>query len=108
MRAAAGAVRELEESVWQEMDLPSWNDLELPRGLNVDGARRALRVPVIGASLDRIEDDAFQLRFELPAGSYATVMVEELFPGETIAEGSADAGGAAVAMVELPDVDGER
>ena len=111
MRAAAGAVRELEESVWQELGLPSWDDLELPRGLNVDGTRRALRVPVTGASIERIDGDAIELRFELPAGSYATVMVEELFPGETIEEGAADAGGAAVAMVEppaAPDDEGER
>ena len=51
MRQPAGAVRELEESVWREQGLPSWDDLELPRGLHVDGTRRALRVPIGDASL---------------------------------------------------------
>ena len=88
MRQPGGAVRELEESVWREQGLPSWDDLELPRGLHVDGTRRALRVPIGAASQRALDDDAIELRFELPAGSYATVLIEELFPGEAIAEGA--------------------
>ncbi len=88
MRQPGGAVRELEESVWREQGLPSWDDLELPRGLKVDGTRRALRVPIGAASQRALDDDSIELRFELPAGSYATVLIEELFPGEAIAEGA--------------------
>jgi len=87
-RQPAGAVRELEEAVWREQDLPSWDDLYLPRGFNVDGTRRALRVPVASSSLRALDPDAIELRFELPAGSYATVLIEELFPGESIVEGA--------------------
>jgi tRNA pseudouridine13 synthase len=87
MRQPGEAVRELEESIWREQGLPSWDDLELPRGLHVDGTRRALRVPIGAASQQTLDDDAIELRFELPAGSYATVLIEELFPGEAIAEG---------------------
>jgi tRNA pseudouridine13 synthase len=88
MRQPQGAARELEDSVWRERDLPTWDHLALPRGLQVDGTRRPLRVPVTGWSLRPLPgEDAIELRFELPAGSYATVLVEELFPGDTIAEG---------------------
>ena len=115
MRPAAGAVAELEEAVWRERGLGSWRDLPLPRGLRVDGARRPLRVPVRGASARvpvggasarvpaagasaRVPADGastgvpadgmLELRFELSAGSYATVLLEDLFPGEEIEEGS--------------------
>jgi tRNA pseudouridine13 synthase len=84
MRPAAGVVGELEEALWRERDLPSWRDLRPPRGLRVDGTRRPLRVPVGAASAAAAADGALELRFELPAGSYATVLVEELFPGEAI------------------------
>jgi tRNA(Glu) U13 pseudouridine synthase TruD len=42
------------------------------------GARRALRVRPTVVQLDAEGDDAL-LCFELPAGSYATVLVEESF-----------------------------
>jgi tRNA pseudouridine13 synthase len=87
MRQPTGEVRALEEAVWSDYGLPSWGDLAPPRGLSVDGTRRALRVPVTSPSLRQVEDDAIELRFELPAGSYATVLIDELFPGEAILEG---------------------
>ena len=87
MRAAFGVVAEVEEAVWRAHGLASWRDLRAPRGLRVDGARRALRVPVGDAVGTPIVGGALELRFELPAGSYATVLLEELFPGETIEEG---------------------
>ena len=97
MRQPRGAARELEDSVWREHGLPSWDDLRLPRGLHVDGARRPLRVPVEGASLRSLpSEDAIELHFELPAGSYATVLIEEIFAGEAIVEGAGDGGEAVV------------
>jgi tRNA pseudouridine13 synthase len=97
MRQPRGAARELEAAVWSERQLPDWDDLALPRGLRVDGTRRPLRVPVTGASLQRLAgEETIELRFELPAGSYATVLIEELFPETTIVEGGAGAGAAAV------------
>jgi tRNA(Glu) U13 pseudouridine synthase TruD len=87
MRSAAGAVAELEEQIWREQGLGSLRDFAAPRGLDISGARRALRVPVGDATAHRVEEGAVELRFELPAGSYATVVVEEIFPGEEIEEG---------------------
>jgi len=51
--------------------------LRLP-GVRARGARRSLRVRPGSPSLEGSGEDAL-LRFELPAGSYATVVVEELF-----------------------------
>jgi tRNA pseudouridine13 synthase len=49
-----------------------------PRGVRLRGARRPLRVPVPDAAVDASEDGVLRLRFTLPAGSYATVLIEEL------------------------------
>src|SRR5690606_794605 len=48
-----------------------------PRGLRIAGARRPLRVPVREASLSHA-GDALTVRFVLPPGAYATVLVEAL------------------------------
>jgi tRNA(Glu) U13 pseudouridine synthase TruD len=44
----------------------------------VRGARRPLRVRPVDASAAPEGADALRLRFELPPGSFATVLVEEL------------------------------
>jgi len=46
-------------------------------GLDRRGARRPLRVPLGGLEHQR-EGDELRLRFDLPAGSYATAVIEEL------------------------------
>lgn len=48
-----------------------------PSGLRLRGARRAFRTPVADAELG-VDGDALRLRFSLTAGSYATVLIEEL------------------------------
>ena len=53
-------------------------ELRPPRGIRLRGARRALRVRPAAASAVAIEG-GIELRFALPPGSYATVLVEELF-----------------------------
>jgi len=47
------------------------------RGVRLRGARRPLRVPVTEARAD-LDGDVLRLRFVLPAGSYATVLIGEL------------------------------
>ena len=49
-----------------------------PRGVRLRGARRPLRVPVPDAVVDLGDAGVLRLRFTLPAGSYATVLIEEL------------------------------
>ncbi len=52
-------------------------DLSVPRGIRLRGARRALRVRPEAAGLEPLTG-GLRLRFTLPPGSYATVLVEEL------------------------------
>jgi len=52
--------------------------LRPPRGLRLRGARRALRARPREARMER-DGDVVRLAFSLPAGSYATVLLEELF-----------------------------
>jgi tRNA pseudouridine13 synthase len=54
-------------------------------GVRLRGARRALRVRPEDAGMERVEAGV-RLRFTLPAGSYATVVLEELL-GEAPREG---------------------
>lgn len=51
-----------------------------PRGVRLRGARRALRIRPQDASLEA-RGDVARLCVTLPPGSYATVLLEELFPG---------------------------
>ena len=73
-------VRMRERSVLREHGLDP-DAMRVP-GVRARGARRALRVRPVGLELETREDDGAEVRFELPAGSYATVLVEALF-GET-------------------------
>ena len=52
-----------------------------PRGIKLRGARRPVRIPVRDLASELAAEDAARLRFTLPAGSYATVLVEALFTG---------------------------
>lgn len=53
------------------------DDIRAPAGIRMRGARRPLRVPVADFAL-RVESGVLHLGFGLPAGSYATVVLEEL------------------------------
>jgi tRNA pseudouridine13 synthase len=55
--------------------------LRLPAGLRLRGARRALRARPDGAELE-FAAGVLRLRFGLPPGSYASVLVAELLGGE--------------------------
>lgn len=78
MMAPAGVVAERESEIMRELGIPPPDQLKPPRGVRLRGTRRPLRVPLEQATLVQ-EDDALLLRFELPAGSYATVALAELF-----------------------------
>ena len=72
-------VAHLEHRVLEDFGLGDLYGLPLPRGLRLYGGRRAVRARVTAASAE-VGDDTLTLRFDLPAGSYATVLLEELFP----------------------------
>jgi len=68
------AVREKRVLAAHGIDLGA---LRVPRGIRLRGARRALRMRPEAATLCAVEG-GIRLRFTLPSGSYATVLVEEL------------------------------
>jgi len=76
-----GAPRERERAVYQKLGIPGRETLRLPRGVRLRGARRPLRVRPEAASSESLGDGVVRLRFALPPGSYATVLVEELIAG---------------------------
>jgi len=77
MKAPAGCVAERESAILRAQGIPPTAELRPPTGIRLRGSRRALRVPLVEFS-GNFEDEALRLRFELPAGSYATVLVEEI------------------------------
>lgn len=85
-RQPAGAVRAREAQALTACGLDPDASLRAPPGLRLDGARRALRVRPRDAVLEAgPEPGCARLGFALPAGSYATVLVEELFADEPAA-----------------------
>lgn len=87
-REPAGAPAARERAALEACGVAAWRS---PRGLQVRGTRRPLRVPVRGAVAE-YAGDALRLRFELPPGSYATVLVEELVGAVEEGGGPDDAG----------------
>ncbi len=79
MRSPRGAAAELEAAAMAAAGLPTDWQRRLPRGLKLFGGRRPLRVRPRDAGAEWA-DGVLRLAFELPAGSYATVLLEELFP----------------------------
>ena len=71
-------VAEREAQVLAAQGVPA--TLKPPRGIRLRGARRALRVRPGSARLER-DSDAVVLHFTLPSGSYATLLMDELFGG---------------------------
>jgi tRNA pseudouridine13 synthase len=77
--AASLDAADFETSCWQEMGL---NEDWLMQHPALDkGARRAAFVPVLNASF-AYDETGLRLSFDLPKGSYATVCLEALLPGQ--------------------------
>jgi tRNA pseudouridine13 synthase len=77
---ASGAAGELEERVLKEEGL-TLDAFALPGPLRMEGSRRALRVPLEEASVTGEEGD-LRLCFTLPAGSYATCVLQEIMKND--------------------------
>ncbi len=79
MQLPRGETAEVERRAMAEFSLGDPRRLALPRGLKLFGDRRPLRVQPRDAECVW-RDGSLELTFELPAGSYATVLLEELLP----------------------------
>ncbi len=77
MTRPMGAPGEREARWLAEWGLP--DPFVPPRGLRIRGGRRPLRVRPRELGWERTGDDALRLAFELPPGSYATVLVASVF-----------------------------
>ena len=78
-RQPVGAVAERERAVLAAWGIPEGRTRPL-RGLALRGARRPLRARPEEASLERVSE-GLRVRFVLPVGSYATVLLEEVLAG---------------------------
>ncbi len=79
MRAPRGESLARERVAAARWGMPWVTELPRLRGHELHGGRRPLRVPLTEVSHRRLEGDAVELCFVLPPGSYATVLVAELF-----------------------------
>jgi len=83
--APAGAVAAREAAVHAQLGLPAPGALVAPRGIRLRGARRPLRVRPVDATLEVVDEGRVVVRCTLPSGSYATVLLAEIF-GELVDE----------------------
>lgn len=80
---AEGEVGDLEGAVLESQGLDDLSRLQVPPGVRMDGERRPLRFPVRDAATDsgkEADESYLDLSFTLPSGSYATVVLDQLFP----------------------------
>lgn len=78
MSEPSGDVAAREARIMEEFGIPPGSELSVPRGLKLPGARRPVRVAVADPVLSREGEDLL-FSFGLPSGSYATVLLEEVF-----------------------------
>lgn len=74
---AQGEAGRAETALFARLGIP-W-PVRPPRGVRLRGARRPIRVRPEQSSAEPAAADAVRLRFDLPSGSYATVLVAALF-----------------------------
>ena len=78
MRLPAGDVLALEISLLSD-DGVRFEALRKVVGIRLPGTRRPLRMPMQLHAVSAVDDKGVRLSFTLPAGGYATVVLEELF-----------------------------
>ena len=79
--APGGEPARREARLRADLGIPPDDALALPAGVRLPGARRPLRVRPEELVMESAGADALRLRFRLPPGGYATVLLEALFSG---------------------------
>lgn len=84
LRPTRGEAAAIEDAALADLDLAPMQQLQVDlsrnRRFRLTGARRPLRIPVTVDWNHQVDEEVFDMEFELPPGSYATVLVERLFP----------------------------
>lgn len=78
--AAARVAKEREDALLAEAGVP--REALVRGGDETEGARRPFRVPLGAPTVRAVADDALELAFALPAGSYATRVLAEITKAE--------------------------
>jgi tRNA pseudouridine13 synthase len=77
-REPSGPALRREREALAALGVPEPGELRPPRGVRLRGSRRSLRMRPSDVDLE-VEGEALRLGFFLPAGGYATVLLEEIF-----------------------------
>lgn len=83
-RLAQGQAGLLEQALLDKDSLQP-ADFRLGKGLSMEGARRPLRVPLVGAAVQAL-NDGLELEFQLPKGSFATAVLHEIMKYDAVDE----------------------
>ncbi|MFQ5655392.1 MAG: tRNA pseudouridine(13) synthase TruD [Planctomycetota bacterium] len=111
MAFPTGLPGRLERTILEAEGLRPQSFLSHVKGLRLDGTRRPLRIPLEEVDCAEEEGGAvIALRFRLPPGSYATILLEQLMgPGATLPPpgGGSSTGGQEDLLEEPDEVAGE-
>jgi tRNA pseudouridine13 synthase len=79
---ASGRPGEIEEAVLADHKIRA-ADFSRVKALRLRGDRRSLRFPLTDVTVDSAADNDITIRFTLPSGAYATVVMGEIMKSET-------------------------
>ena len=78
MTPATGEPGRIESEVLEPTGLERSDFKNSAQGLRMKGMRRSMRIPLRGVSLEPVDETSYRVRFSLPSGSFATVVLAEL------------------------------
>jgi len=83
MTPASGLPGRMESELLASTDIVP-KQFKTEQGLHMKGLRRSLRIPLRDVCLDPVDETAYRIRFTLPSGSFATVVLAELTSSNAI------------------------
>lgn len=102
MKLPSGLSGKIEAAVLEAEGLRPESWLSHVRGLDLDGSRRPLRVSVGDPTAEWVDGEGLWLKFALPAGAFATTLLEQVMGQEASADDSDCEGSQSSASEEDP------